>query len=60
MGGGITGQISNKPGIKKGGHTVLVSEVHLIRPHAYSHRQKFHAKPPGWNIQGTIEAKEIM
>ena len=37
-GAGITGQITNKPVVTKGGHTVLVSDVHRIRTHIYRQR----------------------
>ena len=56
----LTGRISNKLGTKKGGQTVLVSDVHHIRLHAYRHRHKLHMKPPGLNVWGKIEVKEIM
>ena len=56
----LTGRISNNPGTKKGGQTVLVSDVHHIRLHAYRHIHKLHVDPPGWNIWGKIEVKEIM
>ena len=46
-GDGIIGQSANKLGITKGGHTVLVSDVHHTRPGSYRHIQKFHVKPHG-------------
>ena len=54
---GITVRIANKPGITKGGHTVLVSGVHCFRPRAYRHRHKFYVDPPGCNVWGNIEVK---
>ena len=57
---GITVWISNKPGTIKGLYTVLVSNVHRIRTRAYWHKHNFHVRPPGWNVWGNIEAKEIM
>ena len=56
-GAGLTGGISNKPGITKGDQKVLVSEVHRMRPCAYRHRHKVHVKPPGWNLWVNTEAK---
>ena len=56
----LTGRISNKLGTKKGGQTVLVSDVHLIRPRAYWHIHKLHVKSPGWNVWVKIELKEII
>ena len=56
----LTGRIANNPGLTKCGQTVLVSDVHHIRPHAYKHRHKLHVKPPGYNVWGKVEFKEIM
>ena len=50
----------NKPGLTKGGYTVLLSEVHRVRLCAYRHIHKLHVKPPGWNVWGKIEVKTIM
>ena len=60
MGVGITGQIFNKSRITKGCQTVLVRDVHHIRPHAYRHRHKFHLNNPRWNAWDKIEVKKIM
>ena len=38
----LTGKISNNTSITKGVQTVLVSDVHHIRPRACSHREKYH------------------
>ena len=59
-GDGLTEQNSNKPDIMKGGQTILVSDILCGRPHAYMHIRKMHVKPPGRNVQGKIEAKEII
>lgn len=59
-GAGLTGRIKGKPGVSKGGQTVMVSDVHRIRPRAYMHRHKLHAKPTGWTAMGMIEARTIM
>jgi hypothetical protein len=37
-GTGVVGQILGKPGISKGGQTVIISDVGRIRPRAYVHR----------------------
>ena len=57
---GITCQIYNRPGITKGYHKVLVSDVYSIREHTYRHIHKFHMNPPGWYVWVKIEANEIM
>ena len=44
----------------EGGQTVLVSDVHRIRPRSYRERNMLHMKPPRWNLLGEIEAKEII
>ena len=41
-GSGVLGQILGKPGITKGGQTVICSDVDRIRPRAYVHRHKCH------------------
>jgi hypothetical protein len=41
-GSGVVGQILGKPGVSKGGQTVVVSDVDRIRPRAYVHRHKMH------------------
>ena len=60
MGAGLTCRIANKSGLTKGGQTVLVSDAHHVRLFAYMHRHKLNVKPPGWNVWGKIEVKEIM
>ena len=50
----------NIHGITKCKQTVLVSDVHRIRPHEYRHIHKFDVKPPGWNVCNNSEVKEIM
>ena len=59
-GAGLVGRIMGKPGVSKGGQTVLVSDVHRIRPRAYLHRHKLHEKPPGWTRMGQVEARLIL
>ena len=59
-GAGVTGRIMGKPGVSKGGQTVIISDSHRIRPRAYMHRHKLHEKPPGWTAMGPIECKFIL
>jgi hypothetical protein len=59
-GSGIIGRILNKPGVTKGGQIVMISDVHRIRPRAYMHRHKLHAKPQGWTQQGPFEVKSLL
>ena len=59
-GAGLVGRIMGKPGVSKGGQTVLISDVHRIRPRAYLHRHKLHEKPPGWTRMGQVEARLIL
>ena len=44
----------------KVGQKVLVRTIHRISLCGYKHRHKLYVKPPGWNIWGNIEVKEIM
>ena len=59
-GTGISSRILGKPGITKGGQTVIVSDIHRIRPRAYVHHHKLHEKEPGWTTEGPNEVKMIM
>jgi hypothetical protein len=43
-GTGIVDNIIGKPGVNKGGQSVLISDVDWIRPRAYVHRHKLHEK----------------
>ena len=54
-GSGITGRVVGKPGVNKGGQTVIVSDVDRFRPRAYMHRHKLHMKPDGWTIMSQWE-----
>jgi hypothetical protein len=56
-GTGIVGQILGKPGISKGGQTVIISDVHRLRPRAYVHRHKCHEYAFGQ--KGPSEVKMI-
>ena len=59
-GAGLVGRIQGKPGVSKGGQTVLISDVHRIRPRAYLHRHKLHEKPQGWTRMGQVEVRLIL
>ena len=56
-GTGIVGPVVGKPGVCKGGQTVLVSDTDHIRPRAYVHRHKCHQKK--FNIAGQNEVHMI-
>jgi hypothetical protein len=56
-GTGIVGQILCKPGISKGGQTIIISDVHRLRPRAYVHRHKCHEYAFGQ--KGPSEVKMI-
>jgi hypothetical protein len=53
-------RIMGKPGITKGGQTVIISDVDWLRPRAYIHRHKKHEKPRGWTKQGPFEVKCLL
>jgi hypothetical protein len=46
--------------MKRGGHTVIISDVSCTRLRAYIHRHKKHTIPPGWTKQGPFEAKSMI
>lgn len=52
-GSGIMSHVIGKPGVSKGGQTVIISDPHRIRPCAYVHRHKFHGKIKGLTAGGT-------
>jgi hypothetical protein len=56
-GTGVVGQILGKPGISKGGQTVILSDVDRLRPRAYVHRHKCHNY--AFNQKGPSEVKII-
>ena len=41
---GLFGYVKGKPGLSRGGQTILVSDADRIRPRAYCHRHKLHPK----------------
>jgi hypothetical protein len=49
-----------KPGMTRGGQTVIISDVSFTRPRAYMHRHKKHTMPSGWTKQGPFEAKSMI
>ena len=57
---GVTGMIMGKPGVLKGGQTVIVSDSHHIRPRAYMHKHKLHVKAVDWTAMGPIECKAML
>jgi hypothetical protein len=59
-GSGICKKLKGKPGISKGGQTVIVSDLDWIRPRAYVHRHNLHVKPAGFTVMGQVEVKMIM
>jgi hypothetical protein len=59
-GSGLVSRILGKPGITKGGQTVIISDLDRLRPQAYIHRHKKHEKPRGWTKQGPFEVKCIL
>ena len=59
-GAGVTFRVFGKPGVSKGGQTVLVCDSHRVRPRAYYHRHKLHKAPDGWTVQGMVEARRLL
>ena len=57
-GGGNLFRVVGKPGISKGGQTVIVSATNRIRPYWYQHRHKFTKRyGPGFNAEGPSEVR---
>ena len=56
-GSNIIKRIQNKPGVSKGGQTVLVSATNRIRPYWYQHRHNKNTRYPseGMNAEGPAE-----
>ena len=60
-GGGNLFRVANKPGISKGGQTVLISATNRIRPYFVQHRHKFNPRyPPGMNAAGPAEVRTVI
>jgi hypothetical protein len=59
-GSGLVSRIMGKPGLTKGGQTVIISDVDHLRPRAYIHLHKKHEKPRGWGKQGPFEVNCIL
>jgi hypothetical protein len=57
---GLVGRVMGKPGMTRGGQTVIISDVSCTRPRAYIHRHKKHTMPPGWTKQVHFEAKSMI
>ena len=59
-GSGLWSRLTGKPGVTKGGQTVIVLDRSWMRPRAYSHRHKLHTPPNGFtSAQGPCEARRI-
>ena len=58
-GSGITGRLRGKK-VPKGGQTVLISDAHRFRPHAYIHRHKLHVKQDGMTRGGCVELHNLL
>ena len=59
-GSGLVGRIMGKPGVSKGGHIVMVSDVTRVQPRAYLYWHKLHEKPTVWMASGLLEVRRIM
>jgi len=55
---GIVLRRKGKPGISKGGQTVLLSDYNWVRPRAYMHRHNYHDKK-GWTAMGMVEVRTL-
>ena len=60
VGSGVFGRFASKPGVKKGGQTVLVINMHCIRSHAYMDQNKVYQEHPGLTVMGNIEVDTLM
>ncbi len=60
MGGEASGQIKNKPGVTKGGQTVMIHDVRRRYPRAYFHRHALVKKIDGFTQQGPNELYELL
>ena len=52
--------MQGKPGVSKGGQTILVSDVDRIQPRAYMHRHKLHKKEDGFTMMSHMEVRNTM
>ena len=61
-GAGIIKRIQVKPGVSKGGQTVVVSATNRIRPYWYQYRHSFNRRYPeeGMNAEGPAELKTFI
>ena len=59
-GAGVTYQVHNKPGLSKGGQTVIISDSHLVRIRSYMHRHNLHDRPVGWGAMRPIECRQML
>ena len=56
VGSGVVARVVGKPGVSKGGQTVIVSDVNRCRPRAYMHRHKLHNRAAGF-VEGPNEVR---
>jgi hypothetical protein len=56
---GIVKRVFGKPGVSKGGQTVIISDSKWVRVRAYLHRHDHVPKPAGWNKMGQVEIRTI-
>jgi len=60
MGGAASGRVHNKPGVTKGGQTVMLFDVGRRYPRAYFHRHGLVQKNDGFSMQGPNELYELL
>ena len=56
----LLARVMRKPGVTKGGQTIILTDVHRRRPRAYLHRHKCHVAPQGWTRKGPVEVRLLM
>ena len=56
---GLTGHITGKPGISKGGQIAITGAVSRIRPRVYVHCQNVHKRPSGFGKDVPNEARML-
>ena len=61
-GSSLLTRIQNKPGVSKGGQTVIVSATHRIRPYWYQHRHNLNKRwqNEGFGQQGPAEVRSFI
>jgi len=57
-GSNVVSRVVGKPGVSKGGQTVLVSSTNRVRPYWYQHRHKYTKRyGDGWKAEGPCEVR---